>query len=180
MRSCASGSGTIEAGATITRVRGSSSSTPRQPAQGSTIDVIDFTRFFQQHIALRRLPASRPSLGLPAVVAKIDIEGAEHSVMPRLFATGNLSCNAVWLIEYHGYGGGRRLRPVLERLSRPCTAMRTMDDQSGALDRYPLPPLPGHGPDVWTNKSVYSDGSFWSAGGAFAEELERCTWLFAV
>ena len=70
---------------------------------GYDVPVIDLAEFILHHVHGRRLPVDDGlAAGKPAVVAKIDIEGEEKKVIPRLLATRAACAIDEMLVEWHG------------------------------------------------------------------------------
>mmetsp|Transcript_3254 Transcript_3254/g.5837 ORF Transcript_3254/g.5837 Transcript_3254/m.5837 type:complete len:198 (+) Transcript_3254:3-596(+) len=66
--------------------------------------VIDFEKWFSEHIVKRRLPEGYASTKPPSVVVKMDIEGFEMRVLTRMLLTGAACHLDLVFLEYHNYG----------------------------------------------------------------------------
>ena len=74
------------------------------PAAGSieSIKTLDLANWVHANVHRRTVPEARlRDDPLPAVVMKMDIEGAEYDVLPRLLATGVLCNVSVITLEWH-------------------------------------------------------------------------------
>jgi len=87
----------------------SASTTRNHGRGGARVAIVDLARFMLEQVAPRRLPQQAPAGGEggeplappPAVILKMDTEGAEHKVVPHLALSGAL-CKANYvLVEYH-------------------------------------------------------------------------------
>ena len=138
---------------------------------GYDVPVIDLAEFILHHVHGRRLPVDDGlAAGKPAVVAKIDIEGEEKKVIPRLLATRAACAIDEMLVEWHGMSQikQKQLNERCEKNSENCTQLREMDDEAFAIDPFPLPCDPERNGtaatckgDVWASKTVLRDGAFW-------------------
>lgn len=127
---------------------------------GTTVNAIDFSQFLQNNIVNRRIPdKSAPA----TVVMKMDIEGAEFKVLPRLLQQG-LMCKGhgidAMTLEWHegrdpktylwqhdnitGPGAGAAARALHKQVSEQAggcmpTDILDFDDEIAAFDELPLP-----------------------------------------
>ena len=72
----------------------------RTPQQRIVRHVIDFAAFVMEEVAGRKLPATGSRLA-PAVVVKMDIEGVEFALVPRLLETRALCAVNFLSVEWH-------------------------------------------------------------------------------
>mmetsp|Transcript_13223 Transcript_13223/g.28143 ORF Transcript_13223/g.28143 Transcript_13223/m.28143 type:complete len:308 (+) Transcript_13223:301-1224(+) len=70
--------------------------------QRHTVKAIDLSKWLWRHVHYRRVPEKKlPSDVPPAVVMKMDIEGSEFKVLPRLIFTGALCQITAATVEFH-------------------------------------------------------------------------------
>ena len=135
------------------------------------VPVLDLSEFILRHVSRRHLPAHSPSATgrqtPPAVVAKIDIEHAERTVVPHLFRTRAACATDTMLVEWHGRRDlfGRILdQSRLDAVN--CTQLVEQDDEYFAADPHPLPKDPSHaggggGKDLWSEMTFKNNKAFW-------------------
>ena len=68
----------------------------------TTVDTMDLAKYILDHVAKRRF-ATSPSLP-GRVLAKLDIEGYEHTLLPNLFMTTAICIIDKIFLEVHGFG----------------------------------------------------------------------------
>jgi hypothetical protein len=135
---------------------------PHGLTQGTDVQTIDFAEFLLTHIAGRTIPAVDVAAGVvPTVFMKLDIEGAEYFVLPRLVTSGALCHVASIFMEWHprvatdaalagvrdaqAWLGGGSFSGAPRCRRRP--KLSAVDDESYLHDGQPAPagcsPIPG-------------------------------------
>lgn len=125
----------------------------------TTVATVDIAAWLRREVRGRRLPKAPPwaTTTTGSALMKLDIEGAEYAVVPRLLSSGALCLFDVVWIEFHGFltypvvGARERLvnrtHAFLEHARAtggPCarTRIEALDDESfgwGPLDAVPWP-----------------------------------------
>lgn len=113
------------------------------------VGVVDLAQWLGSQVLARRLPTlpSKPSLGTPSLVMKVDVEGAELDVLPRLVHTRVLCHFAHVMVEFHPGAYPTHVNPMqfiqvfLANASAACpeTVVSTLDDETYNKDGVPLP-----------------------------------------
>ena len=147
---------------------------PEVKANGTNVPVYDLVEFIQRHVQPRRFD------GKGAVVAKIDIEGAEYKILKKLLGISKIDpsiINAVdhYLIELHN----RQLPGNLDLMGMWKASQfswELMDDESYNLDPHPLPPHlhtanTSHTTDPWSTMNIKKHGAFWRQPGFHAKQI---------
>eukprot|EP00971_Amphidinium_carterae_P077423 1529641-Amphidinium_carterae.1 len=111
------------------------------------VRVIDFANWVQQVVMQRELPQDSASAwGKPKVVVKMDIEGSELIVVPKMLTRGVLCALDVFFGEWHrGYGDADA--ELLHRINllantTGCTTFLELDDEHYLHDGKLYPTLP--------------------------------------
>lgn len=139
--------------------RGSPGATPAVPLvlprSELRVPVIDLAAFVLRHV-------SRDVVA----VAKLDVEGHEYEILPKLLSTGAACRVREFGVEWHRSHEHGAARGAWERFARPanasgCTRSREMDDETFHRDPHPLPRRPERDADDWSTKNVLADGFFW-------------------
>jgi len=126
---------------------------------------VDFTKWLQQVVMQRELPQDSVSAwGKPKVVVKMDIEGAEMTLLPKMLTAGVLCELDVLFGEWHArhpeaevqliFPDNRTIqstiafsRDLLQRINwlakrTACTTFLELDDEGYLHDEVPYPTLP--------------------------------------
>ena len=113
--------------------------------------VVDLVEFLRRHVAGRRVGdgAGGGGGGAGAVVVKLDVEGLEFDLVPKLLAARDVACAVdVWLVEWHwwydpsdarGPPDRSPTRDELARAAPPCTRVVAFDDETYWRDPAPFP-----------------------------------------
>mmetsp|Transcript_11326 Transcript_11326/g.26609 ORF Transcript_11326/g.26609 Transcript_11326/m.26609 type:complete len:212 (-) Transcript_11326:119-754(-) len=144
---------------------------PGMKPNGTNVPVYDLVEFIRRHVQPRRFD------GKGAVVAKLDIEGAEYKIMKSLLDISKKDPSSIkmvdhYLVELHKIHGGNA--EILKLWNASQFSWQTMDDESYGIDPHPLPPLlhttnSSH-IDPWSTMNIKKDGAFWRQPGFHAKQ----------
>ena len=120
-----------------------------EDSDGSKCEVglLDITEFISQYI-LKRKGKTKHS----KIVAKVDVEGVEYDIFPKLLVTNTLCRLSTLLIEWHGFGNDEKiiktfpetLKWIVKNTATKCPVeLIDMDDETFGFDElkvdYPTP-----------------------------------------
>lgn len=106
--------------------------------EGTSVRMLDFSRWLRHNVLARCVPQGQGGGGaaaVPAVVVKMDVEGAEWMVLPALLADGSICAFSSFYMEWHG-SDTRRVREQMspQHLQRtPLVSRKAIEARIRAL-----------------------------------------------
>jgi hypothetical protein len=101
------------------------------------VPTVDLGQFIRQHILTHQLTGNSRSIKGP-VVMKMDVEGAEYTIMPNLIVSGAVCGLDTVALEWHQEPRGDEFQALLKSGGCPVELVH-LDDESYYDTSFPLP-----------------------------------------